>query len=221
MHETPIEYPDCYTLLRARLLRPCMALRCTPCSTWTLESGNRVWRNSFCTQFKWIRRLCPHCDVSKLAEWHSVSVVLRFPRHGLRLSLPRSSRRGRGVCQRTTDPSPWRVLCKILEHIIVRHFRTHLERHGILTPFNHGFRSKFSWETQLLLTLQDLLTFRDHKIQVDMAISDFSKAFDTVPHDHLLGKMEYVLRHTRPSIEMNCLLLEDQITISACAGKIF
>ena len=81
------------------------------------------------------------------------------------------------------------VSCKILEHIIVRHFRTHLERHGILTPFNHGFRSKFSCE--LLLTLQDLLTFRDRKIQVDMAILDFSKAFDTVPHDHLLGKMEF------------------------------
>ena len=33
--------------------------------------------------------------------------------------------------------------------------------------------------------------FVDHKIQVDMAILDFSKAFDTVPHDHLLGKMEF------------------------------
>ena len=32
------------------------------------------------------------------------------------------------------------VSCKILEHIIVRHFRTHLERHRILTPFNHWFR---------------------------------------------------------------------------------
>ena len=83
------------------------------------------------------------------------------------------------------------VSCKILEHIIVRHFRTHLERHRILTPFNLGFRSNFSCEMQLLLTLQDLLTFCDRKIQVDMAILDFSKAFDTVPHDHLLGKMEF------------------------------
>ena len=32
------------------------------------------------------------------------------------------------------------VSCKILEHIIVRYFRTHLERHRILTRFNHGFR---------------------------------------------------------------------------------
>ena len=81
---------------------------------------------------------------------------------------------------------------------VMQNFRTHhcdisrpTWRHGILTPFNHGFRSKLSCETQLLLTLQDLLTFRDRKIQVDMSILDFSKAFHTVPHDHLLGKMEF------------------------------
>ena len=50
--------------------------------------------------------------------------------------------------------------CNILEHIICKHFRTHLEQYGILTPLNHGFRAKFSCETQLLLTLQDLLLAR-------------------------------------------------------------
>ena len=39
------------------------------------------------------------------------------------------------------------VPCKILEHIIAKHYRKHLERHEILTPLNHGFRSKFSCET--------------------------------------------------------------------------
>ena len=42
--------------------------------------------------------------------------------------------------------------CKILEHIIAKHYRDHLERHGILNYLNHGFRSKFSCETQLLLS---------------------------------------------------------------------
>ena len=83
------------------------------------------------------------------------------------------------------------VSCKILEHIICKHIRLHLERHEILTPLNHGFRSKFSCETQLLLTLQDLLGARDTKIQIDLAILDFSKAFDTVPHERLLGKMKF------------------------------
>ena len=87
------------------------------------------------------------------------------------------------------------VPCKILEHIIPKHYRDHLERHGILNYLNHGFRSKFCCETQLLLTLQDLLTFRDRKIKVDIAILDFSKAFDTVPHDHVLRKLQFYSIH--------------------------
>ena len=48
-----------------------------------------------------------------------------------------------------------------------------------------------SCETQLLITLQDLLSLRDRKVQVDVAILDFSKAFDTLPHSRPLGKLEY------------------------------
>ncbi len=36
-----------------------------------------------------------------------------------------------------------------------------------------------------MATLQDLMQYRD-KIQVDIAILDFSKAFDTVRHNKLL-----------------------------------
>ena len=42
---------------------------------------------------------------------------------------------------------------------------------------------------QLLVTVQDLLFKRDKHIPVDMAILDISKAFDTVPHRRLLGKL--------------------------------
>ena len=43
-----------------------------------------------------------------------------------------------------------------------------------------GFRSGYSTETQLLVTMQDLLQANDRNIQMDIAILDFSKAFDTV-----------------------------------------
>ena len=82
------------------------------------------------------------------------------------------------------------VPCKILEHIICRHIFTHLESNKILTSLNHGFRSGYSCETQLLTTANDLVTSFDNNKQVDVAVLDFSKAFDTVPHGKLLHKLE-------------------------------
>ena len=83
------------------------------------------------------------------------------------------------------------VSCKLFEHILCRHIRNHLDRHGMLTPLNHGFRTKHSCETQLLLTLQDLTTYRDQKDQIDIAVLHLSKAFDTIPHDRMLRKLEF------------------------------
>ena len=81
------------------------------------------------------------------------------------------------------------VSCKLLEHIICKHILKHLEKHKILTNLNHGFRSGYSCTTQLLVTTEDLLKSFDSGIQLDMAILDFSKAFDTVPHNKLLAKL--------------------------------
>ena len=79
--------------------------------------------------------------------------------------------------------------CKILEHIICRHLLNHLEKNNILTKLNHGFRFGFSCETQLLTTAFDLFNSFEREKQTDVAILDFSKAFDTVPHKKLLHKL--------------------------------
>ena len=65
-----------------------------------------------------------------------------------------------------------------------------MDKHGIFTHYNHGFRGKHSCESQLLLTTHELLTRVDHKEQVDVAVLDLSKAFETVPHLRLLRKLE-------------------------------
>ena len=66
---------------------------------------------------------------------------------------------------------------------------TYLEEHNILTDLNHGFRAGFSCEPQLLTTMHDLFSSFDTGTQTDMAVLDFSKAFDTVPHSKLLTKL--------------------------------
>jgi hypothetical protein len=44
---------------------------------------------------------------------------------------------------------------------------------------------------QVIVTLQDLMKANDNKDQIDIAILDFSKAFDTVPHQRLLAKLDH------------------------------
>ena len=41
-----------------------------------------------------------------------------------------------------------------------------------------------------MVTLDELLHFNDKGLQTDIAILDFSKAFDTVPHEEFLCKLE-------------------------------
>ena len=57
----------------------------------------------------------------------------------------------------------------------------HLDSCGILTDAQHGFRSKRSTETQLFFAIEDTGKHLDTDKAVDMAILDFSKAFDKAP----------------------------------------
>ena len=82
------------------------------------------------------------------------------------------------------------VCCKVLEHIVHSNIMNHFDNHSILTDKQHGFRSKHSTESQLILTVQDLAFSLENKKQVDLIIMDFSKAFDVVPHNRLLNKLK-------------------------------
>ena len=58
----------------------------------------------------------------------------------------------------------------------------HLESKSILSEVQFSFRACHSCEAQLLLTINDMTKMINNKLQVDMAILDFSKAFDKVSH---------------------------------------
>ena len=65
----------------------------------------------------------------------------------------------------------------------------HLENNKIISPLQHGFRNGHSCESQLILTMHDIMPNFDSKQQTDLVILDFSKAFDTVPHKKILFKL--------------------------------
>ena len=83
------------------------------------------------------------------------------------------------------------MCCKILEHIISTHIRHHLDAQNILSKLQHGFRPRHYCVSQLPIAINYLLAHRDKRTQIDMAILDFSMAFDTVPHQRLLGKLSF------------------------------
>ena len=84
------------------------------------------------------------------------------------------------------------VVSKMLEHIIFSSTMKHLYSHKILTPSQHGFRSKRSCETQLIATIQGIAkNLKSGKDQVDVILLDFAKAFDKVPFQRLLLKSSF------------------------------
>ena len=87
------------------------------------------------------------------------------------------------------------VCAKMLEHIICKIIMTHFTKNKILTSVQHAFRSEHSCESQLLLTTEDLVQIYEDKIQTDLIVLDFSKAFDVAPHQRSLHKLDhYVIR---------------------------
>ncbi len=115
------------------------------------------------------------------------SAVLSMERQ---LCDPGYSRRDHHVCQRITGQSASHV-CKTVS-------RTHnLQPHTgpswqirLISPFQRGFRAKFSCETKLLTTLNDLFTIRARAHRSTwLYILDFGKAFSKVPRNRLMDKL--------------------------------
>ena len=83
------------------------------------------------------------------------------------------------------------ICCKVMEHVVLSHMAKHLSKHNIIIDEQHGFRQRFSCETQLITTIHDWAKSINARSQTDAILLDFSKAFDSVPHQRLLLKLDY------------------------------
>lgn len=57
--------------------------------------------------------------------------------------------------------------CKLIEHIIATQITEFLDKHSILTSFQHGFRKKYSTVTQLVTVTHEFAKGLDNNIQID------------------------------------------------------
>ena len=94
-----------------------------------------------------------------------------------------------------TNPTNYRpvaltcILCKILESFIRDAIQEHMEIYKLYSHCQHGFRKGKSCATQLLRVMDDFSKLIDNGKSFDTLYLDFRKAFDAVPHERLLIKL--------------------------------
>ena len=82
------------------------------------------------------------------------------------------------------------IVGKLLEAIISNSIRNHLEKHRLINDSQHGFTSGRSCLTNLLTFFSSVFESVDEGHNYDVVYLDFSKAFDRVPHERLIRKVE-------------------------------
>ena len=82
------------------------------------------------------------------------------------------------------------VPCKVLESLVRDRLVAHLTDSHLLSVTQHGFRPKRSCNTQLIEVLEDWSAAVESHCPVDVVYLDFQKAFDSVPHQRLLHKLQ-------------------------------
>ena len=82
------------------------------------------------------------------------------------------------------------ILCKIMEKHVRDVVISHLVDNRLLSKKQYGFISGRSTTTQLLYYLDECTKITAGGGMVDSIYLDFAKAFDTVPHRRLMGKLE-------------------------------
>ena len=82
------------------------------------------------------------------------------------------------------------VVCKVMETLIRQRLMEHLKENAILNDCQHGFVAGRSCTTQLFKIIDAWTRVVDAGGCVDVAYLDYRKAFDTVPHQRLLRKLQ-------------------------------
>jgi len=90
------------------------------------------------------------------------------------------------------------VACRLLESIIKDQIVEHLAVNNLIKATQHGFMKNKSTVTNLIEFFDKITSEVDAGTPMDLVYLDFSKAFDKVPRERLLAKLEAHKIHGKP-----------------------
>uniref|UniRef100_A0A3B3QY49 Reverse transcriptase domain-containing protein n=1 Tax=Paramormyrops kingsleyae TaxID=1676925 RepID=A0A3B3QY49_9TELE len=106
-------------------------------------------------------------------------------------------------------------LSKVLEKLVLQQLQFFLDIHGILEPFQSGFKALHSTESALLKVFNDLLLATDSGDSAILILLDLTAAFDTIDHDILISRLEHYVGIRGTALEWFRSYLTDR-SLSVC-----
>ena len=103
--------------------------------------------------------------------------------------IPIFKKGSKNLAQNYRPVSLTSIACKMMEKLIRRNIISHLNKFDLICDQQYGFRNKRSCVLQLLELMESWTEMMDDQIPFDTVYLDFSKAFDSVPHQRLLKKL--------------------------------
>ena len=110
------------------------------------------------------------------------------------------------------------IVSKVFEHVVSHNINNFLEANSLLYEHQHGFRTKHGCDTQLLNTVTEFIDYFDELIPIDIAVLDFSKAFDVVSHRKLRSKLLNIGVHSK-TVDWISSWLKDR-SLSVCVNNV-
>ena len=115
----------------------------------------------------------------------------RFPEYMLKCHLIFLCKEGRVDLPENYRPiSMTSIICKLMESLIRDKLVQLMEHNNLFSEFQHGFVPSGDCMTNLLLCIEKWIEILEEDDCVDVVYTDFSKAFDSVPHQRLLRKLK-------------------------------